>query len=277
MRYLSKSQEKSLGFRYSVDRSHNLDYIEDMTTFDKDLIRGLAQLGPDGALHTLRTIGRQLNARDAAASGRTLTMGERQLLGAAVDLGAVEPTTRVTGKKKKNLQTASEALAKLQKKDEREYGTWNLFLKCVQLLNISEDIPNNYIAQLVQDKHTEGCQRYNPGMARANSLRTALGPTKKQHDALINSLMDHACAEAGCTPLTKKAADSLLTKEWVSALDSRFDVLWDDARATCAALGKPARASTTPASPKKPKKRGAGSSGASASPAKKGKKAKTKK
>ena len=240
-----------------------------MTTFDPDLVRGLAQLGPDGALQTLRAIGRQLNARDAATSGRTLTMGERQLLGAAVDLGAVEPTTRVTGKKKKKPQTASEALAKLEKKNEREYGTWNLYLKCVRLLNITASIPDDYIDQFVQNKINGGCPRYNPAMARANLLRMALGPIKKQHDALINSLMDHACAEADCTPLTKKAADGLLTEEWAGALDDRFDVLWDDARAACAALGKPARASTTAASPKK--------RGASASPAKKGKKAKTKK
>jgi len=244
-----------------------------MTTFDKDLMRGLAQLGPDGALQTLRAIGRQLNARE-----RTLTMGERQLLGAAVDLGEVEPTTRVTGKKKRKPQTASEALAKLEKKNEREYGTWNLYLKCVRLLNITASIPDDYIDQFVQDKINGGCPRYNPAMARANLLRMALGPIKKQHDALINSLMDHACAEADCTPfgtpLTKKAADDLLTEEWVGALDDRFDVLWDDARAACAALGKPARASTTAASPKK---RGADSGGASASPAKKGKKAKTKK
>ena len=245
-----------------------------MTTFDKDLIRGLAQLGPDGALHTLRAIGRQLNARDAAASGRTLTMGERQLLGAAVDLGAVEPTTRVTGKKKTKPQTASEALAK---KNDREYGTWNLYLKCVQLLNITASIPDDYIDRFVQDKINGGCSRYNPAMARANLLRMALGPIKKQHDALINSLMAHACAEADCTPLTKKAADDLLTEEWVNALDARFDELWNAARATCAALGRSARAPTTAASPKKPKKRGAGSSGASASPAKKGKKAKIKK
>ena len=240
-----------------------------MTTFDKDLMRGLAQLGPDGALHTLRAIGRQLNARDAAASGRTLTMGERQLLGAAVDLGAVEPTTRVTGKKKRKPQTASEALAKLEKKNEREYGTWNLYLKCVQHLNITASIPEDYIDKFVQDKIKGGCPRYNHAMARANLLRMVLGPIKKQHDALINSLMDDACTDAGCTPLTKKAADDLLTEEWAGALDSRFDVLWNDARAACAALGKPARASTTAASPKK--------RGASASPAQKGKKAKTKK
>jgi hypothetical protein len=247
-----------------------------MTTFDPDLMRGLAQLGPDGALHTLRAIGRQLNARDAAASGRTLTMGERQLLGAAVDLGAVEPTTRVTGKKKRKPQTASEALAKLEKKkkNDREYGTWNLYLKCVQLLNITASIPDDYIDQFVQDKINGGCSRYNPAMARANILRMALGPIKKQHDALINSLMAHACAEANCTPLTKKAADGLLTEEWVNALDTRFDELWNAARATCAALGRSARAPTTAASPKK---RGAGSAGSSASPAKKGKKGKTKK
>ena len=234
-----------------------------MTTFDPDLVRGLAQLGPDGALHTLRAIGRQLNARD-----RTLTMGERQLLGAA-DLGEVEPTTRVTGKMKRKPQTASEALAKMQKKAKREYGTWNFLLMCAQRLNIPEDIPGDHIVQLVQDKINGGCQRYNSGMARANSLRTALGPLMKKHKDLINLLMTHACTEADCTPLTKKAADGVLTKEWVDALDSRFDVLWDDARAACAALGKPARASTTVASPKK--------RGASASPAKKGKKAKTKK
>ena len=243
-----------------------------MTTFDKDLMRGLAQLGPDGALHTLRAIGRQLNARDAAASGRTLTMGERQLLGAAVDLGAVEPTTRVTGKKKRKPQTASEALK------ERVYGTWNLYLKCVQLLNITASIPDDHIDQFVQDKINGGCPRYNSGMARANSLRMALGPLMKKHKDLINSLMAHACAEAGCTPLTKKAADGLLTEEWVNARDTRFDELWSDARAACAALGRSARASTTAASPKKrgagPKKRGAGSS---ASPAKKVKKVKTKK
>ena len=102
--------------------------------------------------------------------------------------------------------------------------------------------------------------------ARNNLLRMELGPIRKRHATLIDSLMDHACTEANCTPLTKKAADGVLTKEWVGALDSRFDVLWDDARAACAALGKPARASTTPASTKK---RGAGSGGASASPAKK--------
>lgn len=54
-----------------------------MAAYDEDLMRGLAQLGPDGALQTLRAIGRQLNARER---GRTLSMGERQFLGAAVQI-----------------------------------------------------------------------------------------------------------------------------------------------------------------------------------------------
>ena len=250
-----------------VKGKKKVQHFTKMTTSDANLMRGLSWIG---AL---------LNARDEATSGRTLTNGERQLLTAAVDLGAVdlgavEPTTRVTGKKKSKPQTASEALAKLKKKKQRGYGTWNLLILCVQCLEIPAVIPGHHIVQLVQDKINGGCQRYNSGMARANSLRTALAPLMKKHGALIDSLMAHACAEVGCTPLTKKAADGLLTKEWVGALDSRFNVLWDDARAACAALGKPARASTTAASPKK---RGADSGGASASPAKKGKKAKTKK
>ena len=226
-----------------------------MAAYDEDLMRGLAQLGPDGALQTLRAIGAQLNARDR--TGGSLSIGQRQFFSAVeMSRASTKPTKALT---------ASQVLAPKVKKAEstvdRRYSTWHLFLSCIRLLDIPETISDENISKFMEEKIASGCTRYNAGMARSNILRIALGPIKQKHNTLIDELMAHACAEASCTHMTKQRADSLLTREWVDGLDSRFDVLWTDSRAACAGDAaadgdkKKKKKRSSDASPDRPKKK----------------------